>query len=311
MGKRKESSTTGTEDDPLSVTESPGSAHKKHKKHKKKHKKKRDSEESYSDFSVFETFGTKDILPACEESNEPFINVTDENLDDQEGQEPQEVLKVEVEQEAQEGQEDKETPKVPHKTESDEEEQWLDALEKGELDDYGEIQKKAKDPSLLTARQRALLHGKQEHELLQLPSGYKTAELTEEQVVKRQQRAKKRRQQAHEKREKDKKQILDRLLKKQETKTKGPKMKGAKRANIPRVRYLNSRAGIAISMPVGHVFPLVPQKAEPPKSPNLCGVSGCKNVKKYNCSKTSVPLCSLKCYKKNLDLSKACDVAVT
>lgn len=34
--------------------------------------------------------------------------------------------------------------------------------------------------------------------------GYKSVELTEEQVLKKQQRAKKRRQQAHEKREKDK-----------------------------------------------------------------------------------------------------------
>ena len=35
---------------------------------------------------------------------------------------------------------------------SDEEQAWLDALEKGELDDNGEV-KKARDESLLTARQ--------------------------------------------------------------------------------------------------------------------------------------------------------------
>ena len=35
---------------------------------------------------------------------------------------------------------------------SDEEQAWLDALEKGELDDNGEV-KKTKDESLLTARQ--------------------------------------------------------------------------------------------------------------------------------------------------------------
>lgn len=34
----------------------------------------------------------------------------------------------------------------------DEEERWLDALEKGELDDNGELKKKV-DESLLTARQ--------------------------------------------------------------------------------------------------------------------------------------------------------------
>ena len=36
---------------------------------------------------------------------------------------------------------------------SDEEKEWLSALEKGELDDYGEISKGTKDPSLMTARQ--------------------------------------------------------------------------------------------------------------------------------------------------------------
>ena len=35
---------------------------------------------------------------------------------------------------------------------SDEEREWLEALEAGELDDNGEL-KKSKDPSLLTARQ--------------------------------------------------------------------------------------------------------------------------------------------------------------
>ena len=43
-----------------------------------------------------------------------------------------------------------------------------------------------------------------EEALLELPSGYKNTEITEEQLKKRQQRAKKRREQAHEKREKDK-----------------------------------------------------------------------------------------------------------
>ena len=37
---------------------------------------------------------------------------------------------------------------------SDEEKEWLTALEKGELDDYGEVSKgKKKDPLLMTARQ--------------------------------------------------------------------------------------------------------------------------------------------------------------
>lgn len=107
---------------------------------------------------------------------------------------------------------------------SNEEQAWLDALEAGELDDFGEI-RKPKDPNLLTARQRALLHGKQEQELLELPTGYKTVELTEEQIQRRQQRAKKRRQQAQEKREKDKKTNPGTTLKETRNKIKGTKDK--------------------------------------------------------------------------------------
>ena len=39
----------------------------------------------------------------------------------------------------------------------DDEDLWLEALEKGELDDNGEIPK-TRDPSLMTARQRALMN---------------------------------------------------------------------------------------------------------------------------------------------------------
>lgn len=38
----------------------------------------------------------------------------------------------------------------------------------------------------------------------------------------------------------------------------------------------------------------------PPKQVISCGVGGCTNQKKYSCSKTGTPLCSLDCYKKNL-----------
>ncbi|CAE1332254.1 INO80B [Acanthosepion pharaonis] len=186
---------------------------------------------------------------------------------------------------------------------SNEEQAWLDALEAGELDDFGEI-RKPKDPNLLTARQRALLHGKQEQELLELPTGYKTVELTEEQIQRRQQRAKKRRQQAQEKREKDKKQTLERLLKKQETKSKGPKIKSSKRLEIPRYRYVNGVSGIFISMPFGFDFPVSTVPIQEPSKVPMCGVRNCTQPKKYSCSKTGVPLCSLQCYKKNLLIHK-------
>ena len=54
---------------------------------------------------------------------------------------------------------------------SDEERMWLDALESGSLDDNGEL-KRDRDDSLLTARQRALLHGQREEVLHELPTGW-------------------------------------------------------------------------------------------------------------------------------------------
>lgn len=263
--------------------------HKKHKKHKKKHKKKKDG--GLDDISPKppitlklkiggETLGTKSVQSvkkelSSDESQDQIIDVLDIGDDDK--------------------------SKKPGEDTSDEEKEWLDALEKGDLDDSGML-KKSKDPKLLTARQRALFHGHQE-ELLQLPSGYRQVELTEEQVLKRQQRAKKRRQQAHEKREKDKKQTLDRLLKKQESKNKSMKTKTTKKSNAPKVHYVNNHHGITISVPAGIQFPFVAEKASPPKPKTLCGVKGCSNLKKYSCSKSGVPLCSLACYKINSVIS--------
>lgn len=50
--------------------------------------------------------------------------------------------------------------------------------------------------------------------------------------------------------------------------------------------------------------------SEPP-IPVLCAVKDCKNIKKYNCSKTNVPLCSLKCYKANLASSNITNPVVS
>lgn len=303
MGKRKD-------DQASHDTEELGP--RKHKKHKKKHKHRRaefddtDSPDVTSPKTSIklklkiggETLGTKNVTAIDPTSQSSFddaqedqiINVTDDlSWDSASASFPPQGGNPAGSKE--------------REGSSDEEKAWLDALEAGELDDYGEIPK-ARDPSLLTARQRALLHGHQV-ELQQLPSGYKTVELTEEQLQRRQQRAIKRRKQAHEKREKDKKQTLERLLKKQDTKSKGPKARGSKRMNIPRVRYLNNSQGVSISMPQGHPFPFPAKVSESPKPVALCGVAGCSNPKKYACSKTNVPLCSLQCYKKNLALTQS------
>ncbi|CAL8325884.1 unnamed protein product [Lota lota] len=183
----------------------------------------------------------------------------------------------------------------------DEEERWLDALEKGELDDNGELKKEI-DESLLTARQKALLHKQQSQPLLELPMGYKEKEMTAEMMQKREERARKRRLQAAKKAEDSKNQTIERLTKTSKAKIKSMRERKSKQAQCPMVRYSDSAAGgVAISFPVG-VAPPAAAPAPSPPPPAPCGVTGCDNRKRYCCSRTGVPLCSLACYKKNLAL---------
>ncbi|TNM93606.1 hypothetical protein fugu_001782 [Takifugu bimaculatus] len=114
----------------------------------------------------------------------------------------------------------------------DEEERWLDALEKGELDDNGELKKKV-DESLLTARQKALLHKQQSQPLLELPMGYKEKEMTAEMMQKREERARKRRLQAAKKAEENKNQTIERLTKTSKAKIKSMKERKSKQSHCP------------------------------------------------------------------------------
>lgn len=68
--------------------------------------------------------------------------------------------------------------------------------------------------------------------------------------------------------------------------------------------YVNNTSGITISVPEGIEFPFESQRTEKPPPKPKCAVKGCRNDKKYVCSKTGVALCSLECYKKNLILHK-------
>ncbi|XP_075884369.1 INO80 complex subunit B [Nelusetta ayraudi] len=181
----------------------------------------------------------------------------------------------------------------------DEEERWLDALEKGELDDNGELKKEV-DESLLTARQKALLHKQQSQPLLELPMGYKEKEMTAEMMQKREERARKRRLQAAKKAEDSKNQTIERLTKTSKAKIKSMKERKAKQSQCPMIRYSDSVLGVAISFPAGVATPLTAAPRSPPAAPAACGVAGCTNLKKYSCSKTGVPLCSLDCYRRNL-----------
>uniref|UniRef100_H3CC59 INO80 complex subunit B n=1 Tax=Tetraodon nigroviridis TaxID=99883 RepID=H3CC59_TETNG len=183
----------------------------------------------------------------------------------------------------------------------DEEERWLDALEKGELDDNGELKKEV-DESLLTARQKALLHKQQSQPLLELPMGYKEKEMTAEMMQKREERARKRRLQAAKKAEENKNQTIERLTKTSKTKIKSMKERKSKQNQCPMIRYSDSARGVAVSFPAGVPAPAPAPPRPTPTTRVSCGVGGCTNLKKYSCSKTGVPLCSLDCYKRNLVL---------
>ncbi|XP_063983928.1 INO80 complex subunit B [Diachasmimorpha longicaudata] len=193
---------------------------------------------------------------------------------------------------------------------SSEEERWLDAIESGKLEEVDDELKKIKpkDPKLMTARQRAMFERKTDAEpnpgveqLMSLPTGYKEKVMTAEAIQKAALKSLKRKQLADEKREKDKKKTMERLLKKQESKASKITGKGkASKRQVPLVTYRLTLEGSSISYPPGEEFPLRPSKMKKTPEVPLCAVQQCRNPKKYSCSKTGISLCSLQCYKANL-----------
>lgn len=198
---------------------------------------------------------------------------------------------------------------------SSEEERWLNAVESGKLEEIEDVElRKMKDPKLMTARQRAMYDRNNDTEcapgfsetLVALPTGYKEKEKpqTAEELQKAALKILKRKQQADEKREKDKKKTMERLLKKQESKHRAGNKPKAIKETIPMISYKNTIEGAFIQLPAGVDFPLQSQTLKEPPKQQLCGITGCKNPKVYNCSKTNLPLCSFACYRKNVQSLK-------
>lgn len=191
---------------------------------------------------------------------------------------------------------------------SSDEERWLDALESGKLEEMDDELKKIKpkDPKLMTARQRAMYERGSEsapsqsnETLLALPSGYKEKVMTAEAIQKAQLKSQKRKQQADEKREKDKKKTMERILKKQETKQ--PKSASIKpnKDVPPLVSYKQTLDATTLFFHNDVGCLMEPRKARDPPKPVFCSM-GCGNRKKYSCAQTGAPLCSLRCYRKNI-----------
>lgn len=197
---------------------------------------------------------------------------------------------------------------------SSEEERWLTAIESGKLEQVDDELRKIKDPKLMTARQRAMYERSIDKdlafaatdELNALPSGYKDRDkgklLSAEELELAQQKSQKRKRMADEKREKDKQKTMDRLLKKQETKvTKVSKNKIVKNI-VPVISYRSSMVGTTISYPIDYEMPLANKPTKKPrKTPAVILCAICKHDRKrYNCVKTNLPLCSLKCYRSSM-----------
>ncbi|XP_047988447.1 INO80 complex subunit B [Leguminivora glycinivorella] len=291
---------------------------KKHKKHKHKKHKKRKLENDYdSDTSIDVSY--EDVMDKSFKSKMKVGR-------DLPGTSAADLLKAQTMKSSSDsrksmpGSSSSTPPKVVAKKKkkgrdsgtSSEEERWLDAIKSGKLEEVDEELKKIKpkDPKMMTARQRAMYERGTDKDtspggevLLALPSGYKEKVMTAEAIQKAAIKSQKRKQLADEKREKDKKKTMDRLLKKQESKNLKNSQKGkpAKRQE-PMIMYKNSATEISLSMPPGLPFPLEAMPPREPPKPIRCGAEGCENIKKYNCSKTGVPLCSLECYKRNVTI---------
>ncbi|KAG6799563.1 INO80 complex subunit B isoform X1 [Apis mellifera caucasica] len=309
MGKAKDISS----DEDITVETNEVSPQKRHKKHKhKKHKKKKithDDNDSFNDVTVetdkkktFRVKIKKDDDKSLEKPREKMQKTSNLNTVSA-SPSPKTATKKKV----------LKNNKGKDSGTSSEEERWLDAIESGKLEEVDDELKKIKpkDPKLMTARQRAMFERKTDTEpnpaveqLMSLPTGYKEKVMTAEAIQKAALKSLKRKQLADEKREKDKKKTMERLLKKQESKASKVISKGKpSRRQVPLVTYRLTLEGSSISLPPGEDFPLQPTKEKEPSIQILCGVNQCKNLKKYSCSKTGIPLCSLECYKANLSIS--------
>ncbi|XP_006172560.2 INO80 complex subunit B isoform X2 [Camelus dromedarius] len=304
---------------------------KKHKKHKKKHKKKHYQEEEAGPTQPSpakpqlklkiklggQVLGTKSVptftvIPEGPRSPSPLMVVDNE-------EEP--VEGVPLEQYRAWLDEDSNLSPSPLRDlsgslggqEEEEEQRWLDALEKGELDDNGDLKKEINE-RLLTARQRALLQKarSQPSPMLSLPvAGVCPAPaLTEEMLLKREERARKRRLQAARRAEEHKNQTIERLTKTAAPSgrggrgaTRGERRGGRAAAPAPMVRYSSGAQGSTLSFPPGVPAPApVSPRPSPPGPPPRCSVPGCPHPRRYACSRTGQALCSLQCYRINLQM---------
>lgn len=93
---------------------------------------------------------------------------------------------------------------------------------------------------------------------------------------------------------------MERLLKKQDSKQIKLGARRTSRKSTPQMIYKSALNGPSIIVPHGFQFPLASSRSSEPPNRIKCSIDGCENEKRYSCSKTGFPLCSLSCYKLNL-----------
>jgi len=168
----------------------------------------------------------------------------------------------------------------------------------------------------LTARQKALYQGDKNGELLALPIGKKeeSKEMTEEMLLKKSENARRRKMMQQRQQEQEKASTIEKLLKKQtssrlkkEEEKRAMLSKGDK--NSANIRYISGPHGnflsFASSIPVPAELYQISKRNKEIKV-IYCAAPGCKNVKKYADKESTLPLCSLNCYKniRNTDIFK-------
>lgn len=315
MGKKKDK--LETDDHFTDHSSTSGSKSKKSKKHKHKKSKNEDVERMINVEDVEEMDVSVDDVDESPTAQLKFKIKLSESYPEKQQPSTPKSSKVKVPQnKPSSAKKPSGTKKKEGKGEDDtdsEEERWLHAIESGKLEEVDDELKRMRNPRLMTARQRALLEKRTDapdenfpvipaEPLMALPSGFKEKVVTEEMLAKKAIKTQKRREQAQEKREEDKKRTINRLLKKQEKAQGKIGRHKLSKQDLPMLTYTNTRDLIAVSFPTNYEMDIKPKVLQSPPAIVFCGAPGCSNPKKYACSKTNIPLCSLQCYKTNIKL---------
>ncbi|CEG77861.1 hypothetical protein RMATCC62417_12544 [Rhizopus microsporus] len=158
----------------------------------------------------------------------------------------------------------------------------------------------------MTKRQRAKLNHEEPEDYLQLPmdTGKKKLLTEEEEQLRKSEVARRRKNQSIQRAEKDKADTINRLLKKQASKTKrvieDSEETAQKRQSDPKsIKYVQNTNGSQLSIPQAYSLEDIFGELKKPTSstPIKCQVEGCSNDRKYTAKKSGKFVCSFEHYK--------------